>query len=436
MSELDDIQPEKPNEEDLDRSAETAIAEVDRQSGSEVGPIQGIGAEEGGANGPKGAIQSIGALFAEGVSSMKEMGAAHRAHAEARGELDKLDDSISSQKRELEHRRDVEARFDEIVREETEREREALREESEAEALRARTSEEVAALKGELESMREKDSATERRLKSALEAAEDKERSSRESGRRLQRRLDDATSNLERTMREREEGIAAARKAVKSAEAHLTTLNEEYADIQRNPSANSAGYSVRKRELETEISDAMEGVRTAREDVPRIERETQEAVEAARKAVAEAERPISAAREAFNAVVAAADRARDEYGTAKEDAEKRQKALRSTISEREKSAKTQERSAREAKERADRARAALDEAAHIHAHPEETEELARRLEMDRLERVRKASEVEELAAVERDVRARTRGARARLAAAVIGVALMVILMIAWTYLAR
>ena len=382
------------------------------------------------------ATRTVGSFFSEGVASMREMSAAHRAHTAARTELDRLGDTIASREDELEHRRDIEARFEDIVARETANRDDAKRERAAADQQHAEILAKLADLKEQLEDMRDKDSVTERRLKSALEAAEDKERSSRESGRRLQRRLDDAQENLDRAIKEREEGVAAAQRAVKSAEAHLATLNAEYADIQRNPSANSAGYSVRKRELEDEISDATEELRRARHDVPRIDGETQAAIDGAREAVKEAERPIAPARKAFDAVAAAADRARDAYAEAKDDAEKRQKELRSTISDGEKAAKVQERAMREAQERADAAQAAIDEANEIHANPEATESLARALEADRAEREELALEVEQLAATEHSVRERTRGARMRLGLTIGGIILVVAIAIAWIYLAK
>ena len=222
-----------------------------------------------------------------------------------------------------------------------------------------------------------------------------------------------------------------------SAEAHLTTLNSEYAEIQKNPSANPAGYSVRKRELEDEISDATEALRNAKSDVPRIERRKHRtAIDEARAAVTEAERPIATAKEAFNTVAAAADRARDAYGEAREDAEKRQKELRGTISEGEKAAKAQERAAQDAKARVDAAQAAIDEANDIHAHPEATAALVNALEADRAEREERVVEVEQLAGAEQAVRERTRGARVRLTLAVTGIALTVLLMFVWTYIAQ
>ncbi len=137
--------------------------------------------------------------------------------------------------------------------------------------------------------MREEDTTTEKRLKVTLDAATDKEQSARESGRRLQKRLVDAKSDLERLNEERRANLIASEQAIATAEKRLATLNAEYAELQRTPTANSAEYSVRTRELEFEISDAAPALRSAREDLPQTDRETQRAIDEAIAAVAAAE---------------------------------------------------------------------------------------------------------------------------------------------------
>ena len=382
------------------------------------------------------AARAVGAFFAEGVASMKEMSAAHRAHSEARGELERLDNTIAARERELARRRDIESRYDEIVAEETARKNAAVQTREAAEERRAAIAAEVAELKNNLEKMRDEDASVERRLKSAVDAAEDKERSSRESGKRLQRRLDDAQENLERTVKEHDEGVSAAQQTVKSAESLLATLNAEYAEIQRNPSANPAGYSVRKRELEDEISDAACALRTAKDDVPRIEQETQAAIDEARAAVAEAEKPWR--RHARHSTPSQRRRTAREMRTARRKMTPRsvRKKLRGEISEREKEAKAEEHAAQVAQKEADAAQSTLDEANEIHAHPEATASLAHALEADRAERIDRVAEVEELAAAEKTVRERTRGARLKLVLAIASIVLVVVLMLVWTYLAQ
>ena len=75
----------------------------------------------------------------------------------------------------------------------------------------------------------------------------------------------------------------------------------------------------------------------------------------------------------------------------------------------------------------------MDEANDIHAHPEITEALEADLERNRAERAEQASEVQELADAERDVRQRTHDSRVRFMGAIgIGAAIVLALIVlAW-----
>ena len=103
--------------------------------------------------------------------------------------------------------------------------------------------------------------------------------------------------------------------------------------MQRNPSANSANYSVRAQELELQIADATDALRRAEADLPRITQELEDALVQAERAVAESQKPIDAAKATFGEASTAADAARDAYQTAREEAEERQRALKGQISD-------------------------------------------------------------------------------------------------------
>ena len=394
---------ETPDESAGENARDTADADGGEPGATE--PTEPEDTEAVETSGPSG-------LFSEGVASMKAMSSARRAHAEARDELERLQNTIAAREAELEHRRDIEANYDEIIERERARKSDAEQAAEDLKAQRDATAERVSQLKRKLEQMREEDTTTEKRLKVTLDAATDKEQSARESGRRLQNRLDDAKSDLERLNEERRASLIA-----------------EYAELQRNPSANSAEYSVRTRELEFEISDAAAALRSAREDLPQTDRETQRAIDEAIAAVAAAEKPIAAAKTAFDEAAAASDKARDAYSETKEAAEARQKELRKRIGDEEKSLKSQDRSITDKLDEASAAQAVIDEAEDVIAHPEVTEAIAHTLEADRAEHGDRVAEVEELANTERDVREQTRASRIRFIAAITGIALLAILAI-------
>lgn len=384
------------------------------------------------ANGP-GAAQAVGAFITEGVGAVRQVSAAKRAHASAREELEQLEQTILEQQDELAHRRDIEERYSQIIEEESARQDQAILNIAQAKAAQDSIRAAVDALKEKLAAVREADAQTEKRLKAAVDAAEGKEASSRESGTRLQRRLDDAKKSLEKAKTEREVAIDAAQRAIDTAAARLATLREEFAEVQRNPSANSAAYSVRSNELQLEISDAAEELRQAQHALPVITEEVERSLTTARAMVEEAKKPIDAAKRAHREVTNEADEARDALDTANNAAAERQRELRDQIAAQEKAIKEQDRLIAGEQAEADDAQAVMDEANDIHAHPEITEALEADLERNRAERAEQASEVQELADAERDVRQRTHDSRVRFMGAIgIGAAIVLALIVlAW-----
>lgn len=384
------------------------------------------------ANGP-GAAQAVGAFITEGVGAVRQVSAAKRAHASAREELEQLEQTILEQQDELAHRRDIEERYSQIIEEESARQNQAILNIAQAKAAQDSIRAAVDALKEKLAAVREADAQTEKRLKAAVDAAEGKEASSRESGTRLQRRLDDAKKSLEKAETEREVAIDTAQRAIDTSAARLATLREEFAEVQRNPSANSAAYSVRSNELQLEISDAAEELRQAQHALPVITEEVERSLATARAMVEEAKKPIDAAKRAHREVTNEADEARDALDTANNAAAERQRELRDQIAAQEKAIKEQDRLIAGEQAEADDAQAVMDEANDIHAHPEITEALEADLERNRAERAEQASEVQELADAERDVRQRTHDSRVRFMGAIgIGAAIVLALIVlAW-----
>ncbi|MEE0279682.1 MAG: hypothetical protein UD455_06740 [Collinsella bouchesdurhonensis] len=375
------------------------------------------------------AAASVGSMLSQGMGAVREVSAARRAHSEARDHLDELSQVIEENEDELTHRRDVEANYAQIVAEQTARQASCLESVRAAVAAQQAIAKTIDDLKQSLSAMKDADKATEKRLKSALDAAESQEASAREGANRLVRRVTDAQRGLESAKADRETNLAAARKAVESAQARLNALREEFAEIQRNPSANSAAYSVRGTELENDISDAAEQLRTAQEQLPRLTAELDQSIADAEAVVTEANKPIEEARSSFRDVSNATAEARDALDAARKDAETRQKELRSQINEQEKALKNQQKAQQEAQDDVDNAAEILADANDIHAHPEITQQLAARIDSDKQYQAQQMQQVESLAATEKNVREQTRTSRLKfvgiVAAIVVAVALLI-----------
>ena len=391
---------------------------------SEAGHAASVAAKE--------AASTVNRFITQGVGAVREMSAAKRAHAEAREQLEELKHRIADQTAELEHRRDVVERYPQIIEEQTTRKSSAAASIKAAESLQKTIQSNIDMLKKQLEDMRAADEATEKRLKAALKAAEDREESARESAERLKRRLSDAQRAVEKAQEAKAANIEAAQHAIEAATAHLNTLREEYAEIQRNPSANSAAYSVRDNQLATEIADATEELRRAKDNLPRITQDAEATLAAADAALAEAQKPVAAARESFRGIADETGNARDALDAARKEAASRQKELKGKINEQERELKDQQRAQQEAQAEIADADDVITKAAQIHDNPDVTERIAASLAADTAEHDELLGQVQALAETEASVRERTRGSRVKFIGAIAAViAVVVVIAIIW-----
>lgn len=380
---------------------------------------------------------AVGTFIAQGASAMREMNAAKKALADARAHLAELEQRIADQAEELETRQDIAGRYEQIVADQRQAIATAQKTAAAAEIDRDVHASKVAELKGQLEQMKTEDDATELRLKAALDAVEAREASSRETGNRLVRRLEDSKRIRDKVQAERDAGIAAAQQTVDATRAQLETLRHEYAELQRNPSANPANYTVRTSELSMQISDTADALRKAEEDVPRITADLEHSLAAAEQAVEQAQAPIAEAKRAHQAVTAEADAARDELQTAKTAAATRQRELREKIAAEDKARRDQEQSIASAQADAAHAQSIIEQANEVHDHPEITESLAGSLARDKAEHAETEREVAQLEATEDAVRERTRDSRIKFTGAIVCiVAAILVIILVWLFASK
>lgn len=380
---------------------------------------------------------AVGTFIAQGASAMREMNAAKKALADARAHLAELEQRIADQAEELETRQDIAGRYDQIVADQRQAIATAQKTAAAAEIDRDAHAAKATELKGQFEQMKTEDDATELRLKATLDTVEAREASSRETGNRLVRRLEDSKRIRDKVQAERDAGIAAAQQTVDATRAQLETLRHEYAELQRNPSANPANYTVRTSELSMQISDTADALRKAEEDVPRITADLEHSLAAAEQAVEQAQAPIAEAKRAHQAVTAEADAARDELQTAKTAAATRQRELREKIAAEDKARRDQEQSIANAQADAAHAQSIIEQATEVHDHPEITESLAGSLARDKAEHAETEREVTQLEATEDAVRERTRDSRIKFTGAIvcIAAAILVIILI-WLFASK
>lgn len=373
---------------------------------------------------------AIGTFITEGVSAVREMSAARRALGDARDRLDNLLDLIDEQEQALDRRRDIELNYTRIVTEQT-----AARDNASQRANTARNAAEAARseferLDRQLKETKAADDKTERHLRDAYDDAHGAEELAAKALARAEKRLREAREALDAATKSRDDSTAAAQKRIDDVSMRIHKLESELAELERNPSTNTAEYATRRRDLMQAVNEAGAQLAAAREALPAaIDAATSSVADAMREA-ADAEQPIERLESAHQAAQDAAERARDELDDARDDADERQRDLREKVSACKKELDELERTAATAQTEADAAASLLAEAEDVHAHPEATEQLAAELDRNYHERDAQQQAVNQLAENERGVRQRTRGKRLSFIAALIAAALVVIAIVA------
>lgn len=376
------------------------------------------------------AASAFSSFMKKGANDLRDVNAANKALSEAKSELKELEARIKANSDDLDHRKDIEDRYASIVddgKAAIEKAGQAIKAaQDQSNAIQGKIDE----LKTQLSQMHESDTQNERKLKQAVEEAEAKESVSRETGSRLTRRVDDAQRLLDKAQSKHQSGVAEAQEAINQAKSKLDSLQSEQAELQRTPSANSANYSVRMQELETEIANTTAQLQEAKENLPKVTSELTENLETAKKALASAQEPIEEARRTHKANTDAADAARAAYQQAKSEAAERQRQLKDQISEQEKAQREQDKLAQQAQSDMNEAQETIDEAEDIHAHPELTQAIEAELAGDKKDREDRLVEIDRLHETASQLKENTRGSRYKFIAVLAAFAVLIVIIIA------
>lgn len=367
----------------------------------------------------------------EGISAVRELSKVRRAHAQAKEALASLERDLEEAQSSLDHRRDVEANYQDILTVQGDELKSATAELVEHRTHAAELSRELVAKTDELrEAKREND----RRLapyKGLMESAKENLSDAEYAHAEAKRALRSAQAQADGTTNDRDTRLSAANRAVDNAAARLQRLQDQLAEMKRDPSTGAKEIS----EMSGGVAAALAQLENAREDVTRLTAEMGQAVQNAqthlytqKKSLEEAERDLKDAQDAERGK-------REEYEGLRSQADEVERGLSERIKELNADVKVSVEAQHEAQARIDAAQELLDEAKDIHAHPEVTRRLARTA--NELEaRVDVAREqVEDLAGEMRSTRERTQRARIVLYAVVVAVVALVAL-VAWLVLGR
>lgn len=414
---------DQPEETKPEQEADDVETPDDEQTAEQDAP-EPVSAQKRIIGTAQRAAQAGTATVTEGVSAMRELSAARRAHATAFKELESLERDATQLEQQLEHRREVEDNYEQIVKLQTQETEDAARALEQARVRRVSLESQLEGKKNELTRLKdanEQKVAPSRKLmeqaKGALTKAERAQAEALRALKGAQAQANEAQAN-------RDSKLQAAKRSADSASAKLARQQDQLAEMRRDPSTGAKALS----QASSAVAAALAQLENARENVTRVTQETSQVVQIAqthlytqRKSLEEAEADLREAREREEELRGAYDAKRSKADEQEADVSSKISALKDAVEQ----ARDEEAGARG---RGDAARAALEEANDIHAHPELTDELARRSEASRAQADEQRKLVERLASEEHMVRERTEHTR-KIFYALVAAAVVIVLLV-------
>lgn len=381
---------------------------------NDEGPLAGIDARAAAAqagrhiaNVTRGAAAAGSRTVNEGISAMRELSRAKRAHGEARGRLEALEAQIARDEETLARRRDIEDRYEEIIAAQNAELESASAALAQAQASQAAAKAEHDEVLGQLGALKKENGERLSPYKKAHDAAKGALDEAERAYSEARRALKTAQAQYDAASNNKDVRLATANRNADNAAAKLNRLQDQLATLKRDDSATAQAAA----ELTGAVAAALAQLENAREDVTRAGTETQQAIEIAqthlftqRTSLEEAERDLARAREDES-------RKRSDYEAIKARTDATERELTDRASDIEARAKAASDESSSAQDRIEEARRLIDEAEDVRAHPDVTEALAIQLADNRAAADLQHLQVETLAEEERAVRERTRRQR-------------------------
>ena len=360
----------------------------------------------------------------EGLDAIGAVRDAAKRHAGARSQLKELKRELEKTQEVLDHRVEIEASFDQIVRDETANAESARAEIAQAEADTARLSAERDALEAQLKAMREAHETAIRPYRDLMESTRGRSDDAAKSLAEIRRAVKSADQQVADAAKRREQRIADANRSVDNAQERLRRVEGELASMQ-----SSGGSPAALSKMQAEVVTERAHRDAARSNVARVTAEGQQLVDNAQTHLWTQKQSLETIERQAEEAKREADERREEYERLYNANLAEEKALEEQVNQRKKSLEETARAKADAEERAGAAEAALEEAREIHATPEVTEQLRHGIQEGESALARQQSEVDSLADTERRLRESTRSKRFLFIGVAVAIVVIVVLLV-------
>lgn len=373
----------------------------------------------------RGAAQIGAASVTDGLSAVRAVSAAKRAHASARDMLGQLEAEAAELAGELAHRREVEANYEGIIE---------LQNKELVEADQALS--DASAKKSELEAEHEKAAVTLTQLKEANErklspareaatAARDAMDKAEQAAREARRALKRAQAQADDAQRSQDSRVQAAQRELDVATQRHQRAQEKLTELRRDPSAGAKDLT----EKSGEVAAALAQVEKAKAAVQRASAETSQSVEVAQT-------HLYTQRQSLDVLEGDLAEAQDEetskrkaYESLKAQTDAAEKEAADALAKIAANVKDAEAEVTGARGRITAANALIEEANDIHAHPEATDALAAKVSEAEASVEAQRAEVSSLEREETELRESTQKARTTFYGIIAAAALVVVVII-------
>lgn len=413
---------QRPLDDAAAQAAPDAAGAARRRKGH-AGAKGAARADARGHSGKDGGKGSGKGLLALGFRSLGEVRQASKESAAARQALKDLEGRTKEQEKELARRDDVMANYDRIVSEETREQADAQAAGTDAAGRSERLAADLQDLKASL--AREK-AANEEALRPYRQLADTARGRSEDATRALgeaKRAVKAAEGQLDDAKSAREQGIASANRTLDNSQARLQRARDEQRRLKDSPDASAEALG----RVSSDVASELAHVDSARKAVEDATRDGQAAVEQAQQRLFELRRSLEDATTEADAAKADSEARRGEYDRMSSDAQAREKAIQDRIDANERDSAAAKDAHEKAQSRLKDSRAILEDAQDVHDHPEVTEELRGEVARLRASLEAQRKTTAQLTTAERQLRKRTRGARAAFVAACVAAVAAIVL---------
>lgn len=370
----------------------------------------------------KDAARDARRSFASGIDAFRSVHEASQRHSSARDDLKSLRKTHAENADELSHRLDIEARYGDILSEQTAEFNEATALYEQRLAAATDHDAQKASLEQQLDVLKKQN---EEQLRPYRNVAESTKGRADDAARALadgRRALKAADGDLSDAKRQREQRIAAANAAVDSANARLRKMEGELRAEQARE--NSSPEAVAK--LQNELVSVRAHLDAARDEVPVETEKARRAVEDAQQRVFDLQAQLEQLEADAEQAKREATERRDEYDALLKQCQDAERALSDQIKQHGTAAEQARKEMQEANDRIEIAQALLTEAEQIHSTPQLTIDLRNLVDQEQREMEELESTVHELADDERELRRSTFKQRLLVILAIVAAAAIVI----------